>query len=127
MSVIFNLYSLGEVVWVDFGKNIGSELCGPHFAVVIEVNNNPRNDTVVVVPLSSLKENGKVRYLDVNLGYIIPGTQKISLAKTSQLTRISKQRIISRGYRRQNLKLNDFQLKEVQHAIKMMFFANEVA
>lgn len=127
MRTVWNIYSPGELVWVSFGKNVGSELCGPHFAVIVEQNNHPHNDTVMAVPLSSKKVNGKVRYLDVDLGNLIPGTGKVSLAKTSQLTRISKQRILSRSYNGQYLKLNEHQLKEVQRAIKIMLFENEAA
>lgn len=47
------VYSQGAIVKVDFGVNVGSELSGHHFAVVLNKKDNRNNSKVTVVPLSS--------------------------------------------------------------------------
>ncbi len=46
-----------QIVNVDFGFRVGSELGGLHYAVVLDKKNSVRNNTVTVIPLGSLKEN----------------------------------------------------------------------
>ena len=46
-----------QIVNVDFGFRIGSELGGLHYAVVMDKQNSMNGDTVTVVPLGSLKEH----------------------------------------------------------------------
>lgn len=46
-----------QIVNVDFGFRVGSELGGLHYAVVLDKNNSQKADTVTVIPLGSLKEN----------------------------------------------------------------------
>lgn len=46
-------YSRGTVVYVDFGLNIGDELCGPHYAIVLNKKDNPKNAKLTVIPLTS--------------------------------------------------------------------------
>ena len=45
-----------QIVSVDFGFRIGSELGGLHYAVVLDKQNGFKGDTVTVVPLGSKKE-----------------------------------------------------------------------
>lgn len=47
------VYSQGAIVKVDFGVNVGSELSGHHFAVVLNKKDNRNNSKLTVVPLSS--------------------------------------------------------------------------
>lgn len=62
-------YNFGDLIEVDFGYNVGRELRGPHFAVVVE--NNPRSKpTIMVVPLSSYMHNKKESAYDIDLGII---------------------------------------------------------
>lgn len=46
-----------QIVSVDFGFRVGSELGGLHYAVVMDKKNSVNGDTVTVVPLGSLKEH----------------------------------------------------------------------
>ena len=46
-------YRRGTVVLVDFGLNVGAELTGPHFGIVINKKDNPVSAKVTVVPLTS--------------------------------------------------------------------------
>lgn len=98
-------YKRGEIVLIDFGFRLKSELGGYHYAVVMDKRNNPENPLITVVPLSSLKEGRTVHPNDVDLGIdvvrdIDPLTKQnlaksaVSMAVIQQLTCISKQRII---------------------------------
>ena len=98
-------YRRGEIILVDFGYRLKSELGGYHYAVVLDKGNNPRNPLLMVLPLSSLKEGRDVHPNDVELGKALvsdidPTTGEniaksgTSVAVIQQLTCISKQRII---------------------------------
>lgn len=52
-------YSRGSVIKVNLGFNVGNELGGVHFAVVLDNNNSKSSGTVTVVPLSSKKQKDK--------------------------------------------------------------------
>lgn len=55
-------YKRGEIVKVHLGYNIGSEEGGLHYAIVLD-NNNRRSDTAItIVPLTSVKNNGRPLY-----------------------------------------------------------------
>jgi mRNA interferase MazF len=97
-------YKAGDVIYADFGYNIGSEHGGNHYAVVIE-DNEMSASMIMVVPLSSLppdKTEADVYRLEVYLGEI-PELNKIShapegtqsVAVMNQMRAISKKRIIN--------------------------------
>ena len=48
-----------QIVNVDFGFRVGSELGGLHYAVVLDKKNSVNGDTVTVIPLGSMKERYK--------------------------------------------------------------------
>lgn len=48
-------YVRGDIIKVDFGFRIGSELGGLHYCVVIDNYNSINANTITVVPLSSVK------------------------------------------------------------------------
>lgn len=59
---IFNPHLLkkfkrGDIVKANLGFNVGKELGGLHYCVVINKNDSPDNYTLNVIPLSSVKEN----------------------------------------------------------------------
>lgn len=49
----FQIYKRGAIVLVNFGINIGNELSGNHFAIVLSKSDHPKNSVLTVVPLSS--------------------------------------------------------------------------
>lgn len=53
-------YNRGDVIQVNFGFRIGSELGGKHFAVVLDNNNSINSNIITVIPLTSLKATTKV-------------------------------------------------------------------
>jgi mRNA interferase MazF len=89
-------YKRGDIVFAHFGYNIGSELGGKHYAVVVENDNNNASKTVVVVPISSIDNNREkpLHSSEVYLGEVIPGSKVKSYAMPMQIRAISKLRII---------------------------------
>ena len=86
-------YKRGEIVLANFGYNVGSELGGAHYAVVVENNNNRTSKTLTVVPISSLPDSKKqtdLHHSEVFLGKIIPDSDKLSYAMPLQIRSISK-------------------------------------
>lgn len=62
-------YKRGQVISANLGYNVGSELGGRHYCVVIDNSNSLRSNTVTVVPLTSLKEKKKRQHPDdIELG-----------------------------------------------------------
>ena len=49
----FPKFKRGTIVYVKFGVNIGSELSGNHFAIVLDKYDKVTKSTITVVPLSS--------------------------------------------------------------------------
>lgn len=52
-------YKRGDIIQVEFGYRIGRELGGRHYAVVVDVKNDLRSDTITVIPLTSFKVSYK--------------------------------------------------------------------
>lgn len=61
-------YKRGDIVFANFGFNIGSELGGEHYAVVIDNENHQSSSTLTVIPLTSVKEDKEIHPNDVFLG-----------------------------------------------------------
>lgn len=62
------VFQRGEVIKVNLGFNIGNELGGMHYCVILNKYDNTRNGTLNVIPLTSKKENKRYDYSCVNLG-----------------------------------------------------------
>lgn len=62
------VFSCGDIIKVNLGFNIGNELGGLHYCVVLGKYDNTRNGTLNVVPLTSKKPNKKYDSSTVNLG-----------------------------------------------------------
>ena len=52
-KITHKVYKRGQVVSVNFGTNIGSEISGEHFAIVLTKYDKPTSRTITVVPLTS--------------------------------------------------------------------------
>lgn len=61
-------YPRGSIIKVDFGFNVGYEIGGVHYAVVLNNNDSIYSGTLNVVPLSSKKEKKKLSMYEVDLG-----------------------------------------------------------
>lgn len=62
------VYSRGDVIKVNLGFNIGNELGGLHYCIVLNKYDNTRNGTLNVIPLTSRKDNKRYDSSSVNLG-----------------------------------------------------------
>ena len=62
------IYSRGDIIKVNLGFNIGNELGGLHYCIVLNKYDNTRNGTLNVIPLTSRKDNKKYDSSSVNLG-----------------------------------------------------------
>ena len=80
-----------EIVWVDFGVNVGQELKGQHPGIILY--SNDKSGTAVVIPLTS--KNNMADFV-INLGEISGMEIEFSYAKVDQITTVSKLRIISK-------------------------------
>jgi mRNA-degrading endonuclease toxin of MazEF toxin-antitoxin module len=85
-------YKRGDVVHAHFGYNVGDEIGGAHYAVVVENNNNLSSGIVTVVPISSLEAGKPLHKTEVSLGKLIGGVD--CYAMPLQMRTISKLRII---------------------------------
>lgn len=87
-------FKRGEIIKVDFGINIGSELSNTHFAIVLNSDDNNNVDNITVLPLTS--KNG---YKRLFLGDLLKSFKndkrydKNSYALITQITTISKNKI----------------------------------
>jgi mRNA-degrading endonuclease toxin of MazEF toxin-antitoxin module len=118
-------YKRGEIVLAHFGYNVGSELGGIHYAVIVENNNNKSNNTVTVVPLSSLEEGKSkedLHHSEVLLGSLLPNSDKLSYAMPHQIRAISKLRIIKPKKVKDGVyKISAEQLSEIDNKVKSLF------
>lgn len=88
-------YEYGEIIIVDFGYRVGSELGGVHPALVAEWGNPMSSKSISVIPISSYgtdKQRKDLRHHEVHIGKI-KGLHKESYAKVMGLQAISKIRI----------------------------------
>lgn len=87
-------FKRGEIIKVDFGINIGSELSNIHFAIVLNNDDNNNVDNITVLPLTS-----KSGYKRLYLGNLLEPFKndsrynKNSYALITQITTISKKKI----------------------------------
>ena len=75
------VYSRGDVIKVNLGFNIGNELGGLHYCVVITKYDNTRSGTINVIPLTSKKDNKKYDSSSINLGKELYSVFKKKLEK----------------------------------------------
>lgn len=71
----------GDIVKVNLGFNIGNELGGLHYCVVITKYDNTRSGTINVIPLTSKKDNKKYDSSSINLGKELYSVFKKKLEK----------------------------------------------
>ena len=61
-------YKRGDVIKANLGFNIGNEVGGLHYCVVLDKNNSLSSGTLTIVPLTSIKENKEYHSSTVNMG-----------------------------------------------------------
>lgn len=60
-------FKRGDIIKVNLGFNIGHELGGLHYCIVLDKFDNPKNGTLNVIPLTS-KKNKKYPLSSIDLG-----------------------------------------------------------
>ena len=74
-------FKRGDIVKANLGFNIGSELGGLHYCIVLDKYDNPKNASLNVIPLTSKKTNKTYLNSSVNLGKELYNILKCNLAK----------------------------------------------
>ncbi len=93
-------FKRGEIIKVDFGINMGSELSNTHFAIVLNSDDNNSVDNITVLPLTS-----KGGYKRLYLGDLLKQFKydkkynKKSYGLITQITTISKNKIFKDAIR----------------------------
>lgn len=93
----FKKLKRGQIVKIDFGINIGSELCFTHFAIVLNKNDSIFSDSISVVPITSKFGNDRISIGKI-LHKVYPNSLKYNLncyVNVSQIKTISKTRIFN--------------------------------
>ncbi len=78
------MYSRGDVIKVNLGFNIGNELGGLHYCIVLNKYDNTRNGTLSVIPLTSRKDGKKYDSSSVNLGKELYNVFQVKIEKEKQ-------------------------------------------
>ena len=112
------VFHRGVIIKVNLGFNIGNELGGLHYCVVLNKKDNPKNGVLNIVPLTSKKVNKRYPRSCVNLG--------------NELYNILNQNIEKENMRLNKLliKLDDFEEipKSIQDSIsKEMKYINQLS
>ena len=101
-NIYLPILKIDQVIWVNF-SGIGSELDNEHMAVIINCNQSV--DTVTILPLTSFKNESTIEdHLKFSIG-TLTGQNKKSVALFSQITTISRKRVL-------NHKLTNYHNKE---------------
>ena len=93
-------FKRGQIIKVDFGVNVGSELSNSHFAIVLNSDDNTSVDNLTVIPLTSKKG-----YKRIYIGNVLKDFEKFKkynnkgYALITQITTISKKRIMNTNVR----------------------------
>lgn len=80
----YRVYKRGTIIKVDFGVNLGSEMSQVHFAIVLNKYDNPKNNILTVVPLTSKKSTYNLDLKDLVIGKLVKKVEK-ELNNTSNL------------------------------------------
>jgi len=118
-------YKRGDILFVDFGWNVGHEFGGVHYAAVLENNNNKSSGTILVIPLTSLDSGKQPNPNEIYLGKgVIPWASSLeTLAKPAQIRAISKMRILKPVKKKDKwARLTPAHLDAVDAKIKEMLF-----
>lgn len=112
-------YKRGDIIKVNLGFNIGSELGGLHYCVVIDKKNNRNSPVVTIIPLSSQKTD------NINKNSVILGNDIYNklVEKSNKLLEDSKKKIEenkeklsleTKKLKQNNATLNKIYLKSIE-------------
>ena len=92
-------FKRGEIIKVDFGINIGSELSNVHFAIVLNDDDNNSIDNITVLPLTSKKGYKRLYLGNLLKSFNNDNYNKKTYALITQITTISKKKIFKDSIR----------------------------
>lgn len=64
-------YSKGQIIKVNLGFNVGNEMGGMHYAIVLDNRNKKTSGTITVIPLTSVKFNEQGEMKKYNEEYVV--------------------------------------------------------
>lgn len=85
-------FKRGDIIKVNLGFNVGTELGGLHYCVVLNKNDNPYSGNLNIIPLSSSKENkvfNKTTCIDLGDELYLLLTQKVNREFDNVRTQLS--------------------------------------
>lgn len=77
-------YERGTIIKVDFGVSLGSEMSQIHFAIVLNNYDNPKNNILTVIPLTSTKSKFNLNLKSLITDLIIKIEQEINKLENSK-------------------------------------------
>lgn len=77
-------YERGTIIKVDFGVSLGSEMSQVHFAIVLNNYDNPKNNILTVIPLTSTKSKFNLNLKSLITDLIIEIEQEIKKLENSK-------------------------------------------
>lgn len=87
-------FKRGDIVWVNLGYNIGSELGGSRPVVILEAENNKKDKNIVIAPIRSYNSKGPKKIFE---GLVYVGKHETltehSYVDLKHIRSISKMRI----------------------------------
>lgn len=111
------IFKRGDVIKVNLGFNIGNELGGLHYCVVISKKDNHYSGTLNVIPLSSIKDKNYNEYSCLNIGNEL---YRLLLNKYENLYDEIKQKTNN------FTKTNNFEPNEVSILLKKLDYINKI-
>ena len=119
-------YKRGDVIKANLGYNIGNEVGGLHYCIVLDKKNALSSGTLTVVPLTSIKENKAYHSSTVNIGDEIylslknKHTEK-HLGFVRKFNELSKS-----GFLKSNAPTSDNEIKELQQLTSDLNYLNKM-
>lgn len=114
----YKKFKYGQVVRISFGYNLGHELGGIHYGVVISNNDSPYSSDLIVIPLSTkhkeIKNNNKDTRIDIGNELKVLVSQKMDLLAEKYFEDIKK------------LNLSNVSSNETKSLINLLNLYNEL-
>ena len=84
-STQYKKYERGTIIKVDFGVSLGSEMSQIHFAIVLNNYDNPKNNILTVVPLTSTSSKFNLNLHNLITNLIAEIEDEIKLCKDDKV------------------------------------------
>lgn len=96
----FYNFKRGTIVKVDFGINLGSELCYTHFAIVLSNHDNIKQESIIVLPLTSKPGVGRLPLNNLIKNELIKNIKRKMLNKELSQKDIDEITILLNDYKK---------------------------